>query len=350
MFIDDLKNLKRGGRQKLYWIGYDVRFGDDSIAKAPGNEQLVYDQLREVLNGATAYNLVELAPLLKAQHESKPFRLITDWFNALPPYPRTCFEQLGQGIRTVTMLEMTPVTELVEVRRFYLREEVLKRQPRESGLINTFGFDEDHPMAQGVCIPDAKWMVTVSCAFQFSAEVFILLDSLLAYFVDDKAQMMTSLMNNRSFNLDFLVGEENQQKVYKELMTLSVDHLTYTAMALNLLGCKNISSEESPAGPAIQRKRAKHGKEPLTTFRTLTYAVPGQAPGKQTYKKLIEHAGERRAFHTVPGMTRDYTENGLFGKFKGIFYFKAHTRGTKDAGEIVKDYKVVPSEAAQENS
>lgn len=109
-------------------------------------------------------------------------------------------------------------------------------------------------------------------------------------------------------------------------------------LALSFLHCKNISVAESNPNPKLAKARQRRNKPPLTKYYTLEI---------ETMKRVLrtegrsEEVGLKRALHICRGHFASYTEEKpLFGKIAGRFWIPAHVRGSKEAGEINKDYKV----------
>ena len=68
--------------------------------------------------------------------------------------------------------------------------------------------------------------------------------------------------------------------------------------------------------------------------------------GKKLKKKPSGEAGpEQEKFkrlHMCRGHMADYRNgNGLFGKYKGVFFVPAHVRGTPRDGMVIKDYEFI---------
>lgn len=91
----------------------------------------------------------------------------------------------------------------------------------------------------------------------------------------------------------------------------------------------------------LNRARLKRKSEPLMEYRILEIA-----PGKVRNKDAGEvpwgyRSPDERAFHLCRGHFKTYTaERPLFGKYTGTFWWQAQARGSKEHGEVVKDYAV----------
>lgn len=114
--------------------------------------------------------------------------------------------------------------------------------------------------------------------------------------------------------------------VYPALLTFSFMH------------CKNVRRVENLPDEKLQKARERKGKDPLTKFYTLEIN-----PMKEVLRKegQVSKNGLARALHICRGHFAHYTEERpLFGKVSGRFWVPAHVRGSKDAGEVKKDYSV----------
>lgn len=118
--------------------------------------------------------------------------------------------------------------------------------------------------------------------------------------------------------------------------TLSMFKCMWFAFALS--HCKNVDVGEDSVHPDVQKKRRKTGKNPGMTFKTLEI----EPFRKQVRTESSEGESDvERAFHICRGHFKEYTEDApLFGKHTGKFWVPQHTRGSKDAGEVKKDYRV----------
>lgn len=107
-------------------------------------------------------------------------------------------------------------------------------------------------------------------------------------------------------------------------------------LAISFLHCKN-TYEVTQRPPAAQaKKRRKQGVE-LVTYKTLAIEPICRV---LKYEGEAESRGIKYALHICRGHFKDYREKGLFGKYKGIYWWAQHLRGDLDEGVVVKDYKV----------
>lgn len=126
-------------------------------------------------------------------------------------------------------------------------------------------------------------------------------------------------------------------------------------MTLALIHCVNVSLVSIPPRKARFKPGSRRGRrlaasldrdESYTAHHVIEVDI-----SKSTRRRSASQGGTRSsaAWHRVPGQFRHYdgkinSETGrpslLFGKQKGTFYVPAYHRGTKEAGQITKEYEV----------
>lgn len=118
----------------------------------------------------------------------------------------------------------------------------------------------------------------------------------------------------------------------------NINMLHPALLALCFMHCKNVEVVESPPHPPKQQKaRTERGARPFVRWRTVVI---------EPVKKMIAGANQGRerltpeALHIVRGHFKDFKEHGLFGKYRGRYFWPMHARGDKEAGVVAKDYVV----------
>jgi hypothetical protein len=111
-------------------------------------------------------------------------------------------------------------------------------------------------------------------------------------------------------------------------------------LALSFMHCKNVELQDVPSDPSFVRRFTKWNKRPPVQYKELIIA-----PMQKVLRGVAEeHAtGMHQAMHICRGHFKDYRERGLFGKFKGIFWWDQTIRGSEGEGVIHKSYKVMPT-------
>lgn len=110
-------------------------------------------------------------------------------------------------------------------------------------------------------------------------------------------------------------------------------------MALGFTHCKNVKMVEHATPPKVAAKRAKSGKPVGVTYKTLV--IDGMKETLRTEGGIAQN-GLKKALHICRGHFATYTaDKPLFGKVVGTVWKPMHTRGSKERGEVKKDYKVV---------
>lgn len=119
-------------------------------------------------------------------------------------------------------------------------------------------------------------------------------------------------------------------------------------LTFSMMSCKNVSSVDTPPEmlPEAKWQRRQGDKVKGLVFKTLRIDGMGSA----TRSATGEPSGEHNRFHICRGSFAEYTaEKPLFGKYTGRFWRPAHVKGSKEVGEVVKEYDVGPrSEVPQE--
>ncbi len=105
---------------------------------------------------------------------------------------------------------------------------------------------------------------------------------------------------------------------------------------LALLNCRNIEIKDRTATPApILKQRASKGV-PYFQYKVL------KIPALRAYRAAqAANPGEPepKALHFVRAHFKDFTEKGLFGKNKGVYWWHSQVRGDPSKGVVDKDYK-----------
>lgn len=117
-------------------------------------------------------------------------------------------------------------------------------------------------------------------------------------------------------------------------------------LALSFMHCKNVAQIENKPDEKLQKARVKRGRLPLTRYYTLQID-PNRTPGQY---KARQAAGENGnlPLHIVRGHFAYYGIEGpggwvrkkLFGKYSGRYFIPQMVRGSKQHGEVIKDYQV----------
>lgn len=114
--------------------------------------------------------------------------------------------------------------------------------------------------------------------------------------------------------------------------------------ALAMLNCQNIDTVKHDAPEAFQKARARRNKLPLVSYRTIKVNLE-KTPRSIGSAALPEVDAEGRPvrLHQKRGHIKNYNKgNGLFGKYKGIWYWGPQLAGSGSEGVVVSDYEVSP--------
>jgi hypothetical protein len=102
--------------------------------------------------------------------------------------------------------------------------------------------------------------------------------------------------------------------------------------------CKNVRILERGPSRQVLRRAARTG-EPTVIVRTLVIDPLHVVVAHEQRRPHADPVAQR--LHLVRGHFAEYTpERPLFGKYSGRFFIPLHTRGSLQAGAVVKDYEV----------
>jgi hypothetical protein len=115
-------------------------------------------------------------------------------------------------------------------------------------------------------------------------------------------------------------------------------------LAVAFMHCKNVTMKTERPPKKLNHSRVKKGRRALITYRMLEIE-----PMKKVLRSEgnAEETGIKQALHITRGHFKDYrnSEKGLFGRYKGLWWWDQHVAGKAEHGTVVKDYvELAPGE------
>ena len=108
---------------------------------------------------------------------------------------------------------------------------------------------------------------------------------------------------------------------------------------LELLSCKNITTEKTLPSKKLNQSRKKKGKTELYTYHTLKLILPKT---RKVYPASDQEAQYHHRIHLCRGHFKRYTsEKPLLGKHTGLYWWQPTVRGKDHKGIVVKDYSLI---------
>ena len=140
--------------------------------------------------------------------------------------------------------------------------------------------------------------------------------------------------------LDFWMSRASAQIPKDELMQVAAASLVaWTTLAM--MNCANIETVEHKAPEAFQKSRARSGKKPLVSYHTVR--VDLDKTPRQIAAPSLPGDGTTPRLHKKRGHMKDYRRGkGLFGRYKGVWFWGDMTAGSAEEGVVVSDYEVSP--------
>jgi len=104
--------------------------------------------------------------------------------------------------------------------------------------------------------------------------------------------------------------------------------------SLLLLNCKNFRPTLMTPCKKLNQIRKKYHKREAKDYYELKIPIHLKPRFGESF------GGYAKRMHTCRGHFKNYTEKGLFNKFKGIYWWNNHLKGSELLGKIQKDYKI----------
>lgn len=104
------------------------------------------------------------------------------------------------------------------------------------------------------------------------------------------------------------------------------------------LHCKNVDLITNNPPPKLSHAYQKRHKQPLVQYKTLDIQ-----PIREILKREgdSEKTGLKMALHICRGHFKDFSKGkGLFGRYKGMYWWESQVRGSGVEGIVVKDYRM----------
>ena len=110
---------------------------------------------------------------------------------------------------------------------------------------------------------------------------------------------------------------------------------------LAMMNCKNIMLLAHKAPEAFQKARSKSGKKPFVSYHTVH--VDLDKTPRQIASPSLPGDGTTQRLHKKRGHMKDYRRGkGLFGRYKGVWFWGDTIAGSEEEGVVVSDYEVNP--------
>lgn len=114
-------------------------------------------------------------------------------------------------------------------------------------------------------------------------------------------------------------------------------------MTISLMNCHNVELIDNPPKPLTRAER-RRGDPERVSYKTIKVL-----PIRKVYNTAEsdeESESGLMPLHICRGHFKDFRNGpGLFGKYKEIFWWEQHVRGSAENGRVIKDYEVEAPEA-----
>lgn len=135
----------------------------------------------------------------------------------------------------------------------------------------------------------------------------------------------------------FIIPSQNRE-IAEFSRSLIDTHISVCLFAVYLMHCKNVTIKKNIyPDHEIREYQKRYGKTPVK-FYTIDIE-----PAKTILRNQggIHQVGLQKALHLCRGHFKHFEEgSGLFGKYHGTYWWPQIMRGSKEFGEVKKDYNV----------
>lgn len=143
------------------------------------------------------------------------------------------------------------------------------------------------------------------------------------------------IMNELADKADeYYAGFEPETKSY----VIAVEALFPALISLSFMHCKNVELKTVTPSVKLSRIHAKKTGRPLLKYKVLEI---------EPLKRILdsegnaEQTGLKLALHICRGHFKDFSKGkGLFGKYKGLYWWDSQVRGDSKHGIVIKDYQM----------
>lgn len=130
-------------------------------------------------------------------------------------------------------------------------------------------------------------------------------------------------------------------KIHQSMIgTLTAAAMFPCMLAISLMHCKNVTTEEVAPPPALAKAYLKRhpGAPPMVTYRTINI-TPMQKVIRQAQADAPKGTTVH-PLHIIRGHFKTFDDRPLFGRHTGTYWWSPAVRGNVAAGEVKKDYRV----------
>lgn len=144
----------------------------------------------------------------------------------------------------------------------------------------------------------------------------------------------------KTFNLhlDKNGNIEKADTANEETMSRHKEAAMVLLLLNKILSCKNVYTEKEYPNLEINKKLIRRGDMPRYSYHILKFKLPNN-PKHQNFSEFATNNHNR--IHFCRGHFKEYTsDNPLFGKHTGLYWWEPHVRGQNTDGFVDKDYEV----------
>ena len=209
---------------------------------------------------------------------------------------------------------------------------------------------------------EAIWRVSALVHLYEENKTATICDTAITFFLDENGMLIPGTNGDIIFYMGLFDNESKKNRDptgFKDILDVKAirevefpdGQIMFTqftsrlAFALALMNVKNVEIVDSHDFSSKEKSKRQNRHKGI---RHYTLRI---RPGSQRSVRFgdMQPSGVKSSFHFARGHFKTYTEDApLFGQHVGTWWWEAHTKGSKSAGTIMKDYEVHPPKKDEE--
>ncbi len=265
------------------------------------------------------------------------WNILNDFPNCAPPFERVFIEWGPPTVINTDKGSIAPAKDLVDIRRFGCEIISSEIKPENVPFPKAFGMEDIRWVSEGTTFIELRSPSLLAPSIGYTW--YVKKDGSIWLPSDSESGDLNPKTITWPVHTDnkFLAQSLSANPALGQQMA---SHYLYVALlTLCFLNCKNTGLETYEPSERQNKSRVKKGKTPLLRYHILNI---------EPMKTILETEGDsksvglKKALHICRGHFKDFSHGkGLFGKFKGLYWWDAQVRGNSKQGFVDKDYRII---------
>jgi hypothetical protein len=214
----------------------------------------------------------------------------------------------------------------------------VKRGTRLGLMISSFEIDQVPGMREqvqksGVAFPEPKW-ICYSHQFARDRDQLFLPEWTGVWYITPEGALIVP----PGVLLGYSPRVEQAPPLQERIRLHATQALHVPFLTLSFMHCKNVTIHKVTPPSPFKKTKVAQRHPPLATYSVLEIKAMQRVLATEGKSSVT---GIQRALHICRGHFKDFSKGGgLFGRYKGMYWWDMQIRGTPEAGIHAKDYEV----------